>query len=274
MKNWQNGINPTALTPVWRLGDLWVKRDDLFEVRGVCGGKVRAALLGAQRAGARGIVSCGARQSTASLVLGAVAQEMGVGAAYFTASGPTTRQLDLARNQYGVDVRRVAFGRISVLRARARSWAKEVGWWLLPFGGECPETVETTRAQAANLPPPGEFSRLVVCVGTSMSLAGILWGLADQGIHRHPVLGVRVGSLETEKRLDRFAPAYWRDHVTLTASPLDFFDETPETWIRRKGANGGEAAVELDSMYKAKVIPSLLPGDLLWVIARRPAARG
>ena len=35
--------DPEALTPVERRGDVWLKRDDLFELGGARGGKARAA---------------------------------------------------------------------------------------------------------------------------------------------------------------------------------------------------------------------------------------
>ena len=48
-------------TPVQQVGQLWLKRDDLYSVAGVAGGKVRSCWALAQ--GARGLVTAGSRAS-------------------------------------------------------------------------------------------------------------------------------------------------------------------------------------------------------------------
>ena len=52
---------------------------------------------------------------------------------------------------------------------------------------------------------PREIKRLVIPVGSGMSLAGVLWGMKDCGLSV-PVLGVRVGA-DPRKQLAKYAPA-------------------------------------------------------------------
>jgi len=252
--------DPDALTPVQRVGDVLLKRDDLFVLDGIRGGKVRAALLSAN-ARARedmGLVSAGSRHSTCGYAIAAVARALSIPAAFHTPKGAQTAEI-AATEERGVEIRRHHPGRNSVLRARAREDAEARGWHLIPFGMECAEMVAATRPQVANL-PWGEFTRIVVPVGGGMSLAGVLWGLRDVG-RDVPVVGVRVGSKGTEARLDTFGPPGWRDAVTFVDSELDYGKPAPRLKV---------GDVVLDPFYEAKAIPSLRPGDLLWVVAIRP----
>jgi 1-aminocyclopropane-1-carboxylate deaminase/D-cysteine desulfhydrase-like pyridoxal-dependent ACC family enzyme len=101
--------------------------------------------------------------------------------------------------------------------------------------------------------------RLVVPVGSGMSLAGILWGL-DQRNWRLPVLGVCVGA-NPEARLERYAPYVWPLRVHLVYSALGYHQRPARTALE---------GVELDPVYEAKCVAYLRPGDCLWVVGIRP----
>jgi hypothetical protein len=124
---------------------------------------------------------------------------------------------------------------------------------------ECREAVEQTAGQVPARFPK-EVRRIVIPVGSGMSLAGLLQGLSERGLAL-PVLGVRVGA-DPSKRLDRYAPG-WRERVELVQSDLDYRQEAPETRL---------GALELDPIYEAKCLPFLKDGDLLWVVGIRPSA--
>ncbi|MEO3842913.1 MULTISPECIES: pyridoxal-phosphate dependent enzyme [unclassified Streptomyces] len=85
-------------------------------------------------------------------------------------------------------------GRLSVIRARYRTDADrraERGWACVPFGRDHPTYVAQVAERAAALPATG-FDRIVAPVGSGLTLAAILTGLAtaDRDV---PVVGVRVG---------------------------------------------------------------------------------
>jgi hypothetical protein len=67
------------------------------------------------------------------------------------------------------------------------------------------------------------------------------------------------------KRLNQWAPADWRQHVTLVPSGTDYHEAASWTTLQ---APGGDP-VELDAHYEAKCLPHLRPGDLLWVVGIR-----
>jgi DNA modification methylase len=245
--------DPVAMTPVQRVGELWLKRDDLFSVAGVRGGKVRTCWGLAQ--GASGLVTAGSRASPQVNIVAHVARALNIPCRVHTPSGEPAPEV-LAAIGAGAEHVQHSPGYNNVIIARAREDAAAAGWREIPFGMECQAAVDATRAQARNLPT--DAKRLVVPVGSGMSLAGILHGLVDAGL-RLPVLGVVVGA-DPEERLDRWAPANWRDMVTLVRSDLDYHDAAPSNRI---------GDVVLDPHYEAKALPFLEPGDCFWVVGLR-----
>ena len=254
--------DPDALTPVQQVGDYWVKRDDLFAVGGSRGGKVRTCLALAQEAQQRGdttLVTAGSRHSPQVNIVAAVAEHMGMSAQVHVPAGDPTPEVTLAE-QVGAEVHRHRPGHNSVIVRRAADAAAEPGNAHIPFGMEHPMAVTFTAAQVANL--PAEVTRVVMPVGSGMSLAGLLLGLQDQGRTDVTVLGVKVGADPTD-RLNKYAPRGWADMCTLVDAE-DGYDAVPDdTYLHH---------LSLDPHYEAKCLPFLAPGDLLWVVGRRATA--
>jgi hypothetical protein len=234
-------------------GSVWVKRDDLFEVAGARGGKARTCWRLAQ--GAVGLVTAGSRASPQATIVAQVAHELGVPARLHMPAGEPTDEQALA-TALGAELVEHRPGHNSVIVARAREDAAERGWREIPFGMECEEAVEATSWQVAGLPP--DARRVVVPVGSGMSLAGILYGLEQYGMSI-PVLGVVVGA-DPDKRLDRWAPADWRERVALVPAGSDYHEARTEHEV---------VGLELDAHYEAKAAAFLRPGDLLWCVGLR-----
>jgi 1-aminocyclopropane-1-carboxylate deaminase/D-cysteine desulfhydrase-like pyridoxal-dependent ACC family enzyme len=250
-------LSSEALTPWQYESGVWLKRDDLFRVAGVSGGKARTCWQLAHEslvATSLGLVTAGSRYSPQVNIVAHVGAELEVPVLAYVPSGPWSPEVQLAADA-GARVVAVTPGHNSVIRARARQWADEQGWCHIPFGMECQEAVDRTAAQVVNMPEG--VRRLVVPVGSGMSLAGILWGLAaDQLV---PVLGVCVGANPT-RRLDKWAPPLWRAMVELVSAEGDY---------HRPAAVTQWGAVVLDSVYEAKCIPYLRVGDGLWCVGVR-----
>lgn len=248
-------------TPVQQVGpDLWAKRDDLFSVAGVAGGKVRTCWALATAPGdVQGLVTAGSRSSPQVSIVAHIARQLGVPCRVHTPSGKAGPEVEAA---IACGATRIEHrpGYNSVIVRRAADDAAALGWRLIPFGMECKEAVRLTAQQVQNL--PAECQRLVVPVGSGMSLAGILHGLVsdDNPLLVLPkVLGVVVGADPT-KRLDQWAPVGWRAQVQLVTSPLPYHKPAPVTsW----------QGLDLDPIYEAKCLPLLRPGDCLWVVGHR-----
>ena len=247
------------LTPVETHGDIWLKREDHYVFGGVRGAKVRTCMLLVERAREQGVgvITAGSRQSPQVNFVAQIAAALGVKCRAHVPSGDLTPELLAARGA-GCELIQHQAGYNTVIVARAREDALQSGWVEIPYGMEAPEAVEFTKPQVANIPDGVE--RIVNSVGSGMTLAGILWGLVEAG-RDIPVVGVCVGHPPLE-RLDRHAPPGWRDMVTIVDHPSDYHDEAAVTVFR---------GVQLDPWYEAKCIPTLQPGDLLWVSAIRPS---
>ncbi len=256
-------MGDNGFTPLQHLDTYWAKREDLYEVAGVNGGKARTCWRLAH--GATGLVSAGSRFSPQAKIVAHVAEALGIPSRLHVPAGPETPELLDARSHGAVIVsERPGYNTVIVSRAKADAAAR--GWTYIPFGMECGEAVEETRAQVCGI--PSEVKRIVVPVGSGMSLAGILWGIVDinaldpqwnQGVPV-PVLGVVVGA-NPEKRLCQYAPPDWRDMVDLVQSDYSYDEQVD--------AKAKWPWFDLDPHYEAKCVEFLQPGDLFWIVGNR-----
>lgn len=249
---------PDALTPVERHGEIWLKRDDLCSAGGARGGKARTcwALATTAQPFVTGLVTASSRSSPQAEIVARVAATLGVPAVVHTPTGDvSTGPVARARDHGAVVVQHVG-GYTNVLNARARETAAATGYRLVPFGMEHQAAVQQTAAQVANLPAGAR--RVVVAVGSGMSLAGILVGLEEIGAGDLPVLGVVVGA-DPRRRLQKYAGTALAARPALVRAGVDYAVHVP-------GVAGG---VDLDPVYEAKVLPYLAPGDVFWVVGHR-----
>lgn len=226
------------------------------------GGKVRTCWRLAQ--GAPGLVTAGSRASPQVNIVAHIAAELGIPCRVHTPTGEASPEV-LAAIARGAERIAHKAGYNSVIIARAREDAAALGWREIPFGMECGEAIEETAGQVGNLPlaVEGGPSRLVIPVGSGMSLAGVLWGLRRVwGGNAPTVLGIVVGA-DPAKRLEQYAPPGWRAMVELRPSGLDYHAPAPRARL---------GALALDPIYEAKCLPFLQTGDLFWVVGIRQTA--
>jgi 1-aminocyclopropane-1-carboxylate deaminase/D-cysteine desulfhydrase-like pyridoxal-dependent ACC family enzyme len=249
-------------TPVQKHGSVWLKREDLFEIAGIRGGKVRACWVLAERA--KGLVTAGSRFSPQANIVAQIAKYKRIPCHIHTPKGTLGAEIQAAV-EAGAKLFQWDFGYTSVLRARAAADALAMGWKEVPFGMECAESIEQVREQVFDLPT--SIKRIVICVGSGMTLAGMLHGMVDAGL-KVPVLGICVGggmdgkkiSATLQQRLDRYAPQNWRMMVSLVRCDLQYEEQAPE--IEKWG-------VEFDPHYEAKCLPYVQSSDLFWVVGIR-----
>lgn len=245
------------ITPIEQHGGFNVKRDDLFDVNGVNGGKVRTCFQLAR--GAKGLVTAGSRQSPQVNIVAQVAKHLGIPCRVHTPEGELSPEV-IAAKEAGATVIQHKAGYNNVIISRARKDAEETGFREIPFGMECVEAVKMTSIQTQNIPQ--DTKRIVMPVGSGMSLAGVLSGLKQRKMNV-PVLGIVVGA-DPSKRLDKYAPKNWRNMVTLVTSDLDYHDHAKQKHL---------GDLRLDEVYEAKCLEFLEPGDLLWVVGIRQTSK-
>lgn len=246
--------NPRALTPIELRDGLWFKRDDLFEIGGVRGGKARACFVISQSA-RNGLVTACSRHSPQADIVASIATYLKLRSWVHTPAGTITNELRLAV-KHGAKTTAHKAGYNSVIIARARGDAEKRRATLIPFGMESREAVECTAHQTENL--PRGVRRIVVAVGSGLTLSGILVGLAERG-RPVPVLGIVVGA-DPRRRLDRWAPVGWRHTTSLVRSELPYHGSAPITELR---------GVPLDPIYESKCLPFIKRGDCFWIVGHR-----
>lgn len=240
------------VTPIERHGDIWIKRDDLFEIGGVRGGKVRTCFVLAQ--GARGLVTAGSRASPQINIVASIGRHMGIPVRAHCPMGALSPEL-LSAQEKGAEIIQHRAGHNVVIIARAREDADARGWTEIPFGMECSEAVYQTSQQYVDI--PRDVKRIVVPVGSGMSLCGILAGM-DRFRDWRPLLGVVVGA-DPWKRLERYAPCFWELNCVLKNSGSDYHAAL------HRSIDG----VALDPHYEAKCVDFLEAGDMLWSVGIR-----
>lgn len=241
------------ITPVEKREDVWFKREDEFCIGGGRGGKVRTCWGLAQ--GADGLITAGSRSSPQVNIVAQIARKLGIPCRVHTPTGELSPEVRMAQLA-GAEVIQHKAGYNNVIIARARQDAESLGWRNIPFGMECQAAVDATARQVANI--PDEAKRIVIPVGSGMSLSGLLHGLHQHG-RKIQVIGVSVGA-DPIKRLDKYAPQNWRDMVRIVKSDLAYNEYAQDTNFK---------GVELDPIYEAKCIPFIEPGDLFWVVGIR-----
>lgn len=248
-------MNDQPATPIEQAGEIWLKRDDLFEIAGVRGGKVRTCWHLAQ--GAKGLVTAGSRSSPQVNIVAHIAAALGIPCRVHTPTGALSPEVSQARD-CGAEVVQHKAGYNNVIIARARADAEARGWTEIPFGMECWEAIRQTAGQFRKTILPDGVQRIVIPVGSGMSLAGLIEGMEAAKVDL-PILGVCVGA-DPRARLDRYAARWRAMRIELIKSPLKYDQEAS---LRRIGD------VVLDSIYEAKCLPFLRPGDLFWLIGIR-----
>lgn len=238
---------------------VWLKRDDLFEVCGVRGGKSRSAYQVIQQLLSNGystIVTAGSRQSPQCEIVSFICESLGVNCKVFMPTGEDTSVIEHLKGNSHTELIRVRPGYNSVIIARAKEYAERRNCGYVPFGMECSENVEVTSRQVENL-PVGKFRRLVIPVGSGMSFSSVVTGLTRNLIDV-PVLGVMVGK-DPSKIIDTYAEGLGLVDYNLIKSDVSYHTAV-EAYV------GG---YQLDPIYEAKCWKYLQEGDLLWVVGRR-----
>lgn len=251
-------------TPVQRCGKFLLKRDDLYVRGGANGGKGRACFAIAEATpNAVGLIGVAARISPQLQRVARVAHTLGLACRLHTATGPDTPTMADAR-AHGAAIIQHKPGYNSVIIARADEDAKiQKGWAYIPFGAECQTAINATRDQVTSLYKyKDEIKRIVVCCGSGVTCAGILWGLHNLNWDV-PILGVRIG-MDPRLAITKWGPWGGSRQVHIATSRYSYTTELNEKLLPATGP-----PIELDPNYESKCVEYLQPGDLFWIVGKR-----
>jgi 1-aminocyclopropane-1-carboxylate deaminase/D-cysteine desulfhydrase-like pyridoxal-dependent ACC family enzyme len=252
------------LTQIERHGDYYVKRDDLFVINNVCGGKARVVnelVARGMHDGQYVFVSCGSRDSRQCEVVAKICEKHNVECHLFMPSGADTDIIKSIKNVKNATIHRTKVGYNSVLISHSKKFAEMYDFFYIPFGLECQETIDINMHQVQNVPK--DVKRIVVPCGSGMNMISIIKGLDYYGRYDVKVVGVMVGH-DPRKTLDGFIhnSLFERCKVNyeLVRCPYDYSKKAKDVMI------GG---LKVDEMYEAKCLPFLEKNDLLWIVGRK-----
>lgn len=256
------------LTPIEKHGELYFKRDDMFNVCGVKGGKARSAFYIIRNALIKEFPSCsptfvtaGSRMSPQCEIVSTICESFGVECHLFMPNGKETSVTkNISKNKFSV-IHRTKVGYNSVLLHDATNFAKDNGYVYIPFGMECVDNIETTKHQVRNIPK--EVKRIVVPCGSGMSMISIIKGLEYYKMFDVEVLGIIVGK-DPQKTFKRFLP-----NDLFSNTRIKYLFEQSELKYEQSPKITNICGIELDPIYESKCIPFLKENDLLWIVGHR-----
>ena len=247
-----NSNSNILLTPIEWVDGYCFKRDDKFIYHNVNGGKVRSALKLCKDV-KTGLTTAGSKKSPQIQIISEIAKYNHLSFIAFTPGGELTPELLYAQNN-GAKIEQLKMGFNNNLIKKAQQKALELNYKYIPFGMDCAEVLDDIADQVQNIPL--EVKRIVVVVGSGITLSGILMGLEKYKINKE-VVGICIGA-NPEKRLNRYVP-FWKSKCRLIQSEREYDYEVRENKF---------CGIELDGIYEAKCIPYIQKGDLFWIIGK------
>ena len=199
------------LTPVEKIENVFVKRDDTFSIAGVKGGKVRSAYMLIQEGinkGYREFVTAGSRFSPQCEIISYLCQYLNLKCHLFMPRGESTSVIEHIKNNNLSELHRTKVGYNNVICSYAKTFALENNFCYIPFGMECEENIEITKHQVLNIPK--EVKRIVMPCGSGMSMISVISGLDHYEMFDKEVVGVSVGK-DPSKNFKKYLPAYFID---------------------------------------------------------------
>lgn len=254
------------LTPVEKQKNFFVKREDKANWTSLdypSGSKVRQYANMAQP-GVPMIVGC-ASSSAMQIYVAAAAKQANVPGVIYVPKNKIRTDATRYAMEMGAEVIEVHPGYMSVLRARARGRAREIG---KTVRWDIKGAVADAAAQTENLPV--NASSVVVATGSGLTVAGIMAGLVKMG-RTTPVVAVAVSNLADYDRILDLA----RQHLGVVGRINE--PSFPKLIVIRHPQKYTDYVVDrlpdgtpLDPFYAAKAMEYVGKDDVLWVPGLRP----
>lgn len=279
-----------GITPIQRMGDYYVKREDLAHWSSLdypSGSKVRQYKEMTNKAvdslNSRAtqeflskpppcIVGCSANSAMA-IYVAATAHQQGMEGIVYTAGRKKRTDATKYAAEMGAEIVEVKPGYLSLIRARARARTIELGD-VVKWSPQA--AIEDTIRQCENIPEG--VKRIIVPTGSGLTAAGILARMAMRNYSfnhgsvatGHPpiVVIVSTSSMANELMILKRAHAATGDRRLINHVGHEFIPPT-------SSYNDHEIAelpdgTPLDPYYSAKAFKYLQPNDMLWPVGLRP----
>ena len=245
------------LSLVEKVGNIYVKREDLAEFKNINGGKGRVITYLIEEGIEQGFVdfvTCGSRDSVQCEMLSLACEYYDVNCHIFMPSGHDTPIINQIRRNTRTQLIRTDVGYVSTLKKQSLTYAEENNYFYIPFGLEDQITIEINKTQVQNI--PDEVKRIVVPIGSGMNFISILKGLEEYN-KIIPVIGIQIG-LDPTKNIQKFLGTT-NIPYKIIKTDLTYNKQAKEYMLGN---------IKLNKTYEAKCLPYLQPNDLFWIIGK------
>ena len=255
------------LNSVEKVGDIWLKRNDLFAVaNNAKGGKAEGVNWFIQDGIAKGFdtfVTTGSRYSPQCELVSNLCEHYGVKCHLFMSKAKEDTDVIKAIKYNPNSTLHQPFDRGSfqnVMNSKADNYARENNYYFIPFGMQSHKAVDIVARQVGNV--PDGVKRIVVPIGSGVTFCGVLKGV--KAFKKDvDVLGVITGA-DPYRVIKKFGPAIW-DKVSYKLTTYAPNTRTVrDRYFKKVDAKVGD--VQLDPIYEAKCYEYLQPNDLLWIV--------
>jgi hypothetical protein len=261
------------ITPVYKWSNCWVKRDDLFSLGGVCGGKVRQLLnlvwKGKINLKYPGLITACGLPSPQSVITSAVAKYFGMKSAVVTYQY-SKDTVDINRlnisiaQRFGAQLYGHSNPRPPALYGWRNKLAQELGYYVVDFGMSGKDVLDVIADQCANI--PNWVRRIVIISGSGLSALGVMLGCGRFADSVEEIVVVGLSDKFWKNKVLWYDPltsqTKFKGELKFVHSPIAYtvlFDKYDK----------------LDYTYESKayqyMIDNKLDGDftLFWVVGKR-----
>ena len=255
-------MNLLKLTPIEKVDNIYLKREDKFEFAGCSGSKVRSALYIIEKAmklGYKDFVSVGSRFSPQCEIISSICEKLDLKCYLFMpdATKDTSIIKNIKNNKNTTLIRELKQGAYTnVLISRAKKYAQDNNYYFINFGMEMQETIDIIAEQVKNI--PNNIKRIIIPIGSGMNFCAVANGLIKYNRFDIQIIGISVGK-DPMPIIFKYFPMF-----NFTEHKIIRVDYKYDTGI--KETIGG---IILDPIYEAKCKEYLQDGDLFWIVGKR-----
>ncbi len=264
-----------GITPVDKMNGYWVKREDLAHWSNLdypSGSKVRQYMTMAHDSSSHMqgedifwppcIVGCSANSAMSIYVAAAAKQLRTKGIVYTAARKVRTDGIKYAE-EMGAEIVEVKPGYLSLIRARARARAIQLGQ-VVKWSPQA--AIEDTMCQCQNIPEG--VKRIVIPTGSGLTAAGVMAGVEKYNLNTTVVI-VATSSMAVRGAICKTADLAARGAGCSGCFTKEVFIPPISPYNQYEIAELPDGT-PLDPFYAAKAWMYVMPGDVFWPPGLRP----
>ena len=255
----------SELSPVELHNGIYIKRNDKLKIYDVNGGKSQGAyflIQDAKKKGFAGVATVGSRFSPQCDIVSNICENEDIQCRLFMPKAKQeTDVIKKIKTRKNSVIDFVPYGYTSNLIFNASNFCKQNNFYFIPFGMKCLENINVVAKQCENI--PANIKRIVVPVGSGVTLCGVLTGLMNFGRYDIEVLGIQTGA-DSTKFIYRHLPL-----MNEIRFHLKFYKPELKPAVRYSETVHAEIdGIVLNERYEAKCYDFLKKDDLFWVVGK------